>query len=125
MSKTIYIRLDVDNAGDSIELALLNADINKAQNIHNLIQENINLIVEKIKSRNTLKILMRGCDDVLVSTTEGEYMSRFWNELKNEFRLKSGYTLSIGIGHCMTECMLNLRIAKVSGKNKIVETNNI
>ena len=49
MSKTVYIRLDVDNAGDSIELALLKDNYKKAQNIHNLIQENINFISEKIK----------------------------------------------------------------------------
>lgn len=124
MSKTLYIRLDVDNAGDSIELALLKDNYNKAQNIHNLIQENINFISEKIKNRNETTILMKGCDDILVSTDENEFSLSFWKELKNEFKLKSGFTLSIGIGGSITECMLNLRIAKVSGKDNIVYNNN-
>lgn len=124
MSKTVYIRLDVDNVGDSIELALLKDDYKEAQNIHNLIQESINFISEKIKNRNTLTILMKGCDDILVSTNENEYNLTFWKELKNEFNFKSGFTLSIGIAYSVTECMLNLRIAKISGKNKIVDNNN-
>jgi hypothetical protein len=124
MNKTVYIRLDVDNAGDSIELALLKADYNEAQNIHNLIQKNINFILEKIENRNTTTILMKGCDDILISTNENDYNLTFWKELKSEFKLKSGFTLSIGIGYSITECMLNLRIAKVSGKDKIVDNNN-
>jgi hypothetical protein len=124
MSKTVYIRLDVDNAGDSIELALLKDDYKQAQKTHNLIQENINFISEKIKNRNTTTILMKGCDDILVSTDDSDFSMTFWKELKNEFKLKSGFTLSIGIGNSINECMLNLRIAKVSGKDKIVNNNN-
>ena len=67
---------------------------------------------------------MKGCDDILVSTDENEFSLTFWKELKNEFKLKSGFTLSIGIGNSIPECMLNLRIAKVSGKDKIVDNNN-
>lgn len=124
MNKTLYIRLDVDNAGDSIELALLKDDYNKAQNIHNQIQENINLILKKIKNQNSITILMKGCDDILVSSSEKNFNLNFWKELKTEFNSKSGFTLSIGIGYSITDCMLNLRIAKVSGKNKIIYNNN-
>ncbi len=122
MSKTVYIRLDVDNAGDSIELALLKADYIRAQIIHNQIQKNIDFVLEKIKFSNTAIILMKGCDDILISTNE--YNSTFWEELKSQFKLKSGFTLSIGVGYSIPECMLNLRIAKVSGKDKIVDKNN-
>lgn len=124
MNKTLYIRLDVDNAGDSIELALLKADYNRAQNIHNQIQENINLILKKIKNQNSITILMKGCDDILVSSSEKNFNLNFWKELKTEFNSKSGFTLSIGIGYSIIDCMLNLRIAKVSGKNKIIYNNN-
>lgn len=124
MSKTVYIRLDVDNVGDSIELALLKSDYNEAQDIHNLIQKNINFIIEKIESRNFATVLMKGCDDILISTHLNDYDLSFWEELKIEFKLKSGFTLSIGVGYSITECMLNLRIAKVSGKDKIIDNKN-
>ena len=125
MNNTIYTRLDVDNAGDSIELALLKSNHKKAQKTHNLIQENINYILNKIKSINTFTILMKGCDDILISTKEENHNLIFWEELRDEFKIKTGFTLSIGIGYSINESMINLRIAKVSGKDKIVKNNNI
>ena len=37
MNNKLYVRLDVDNAGDSIELALLKSDYKVAQNVHDKI----------------------------------------------------------------------------------------
>ena len=123
MNKTVYTRLDVDNAGDSIELALLKSNYKKAQKIHDLIQETINYILYKIENIDTNTILMKGCDDILVSTSEEDYNLIFWEEIRNEFKIKSGFSLSIGIGYTVNECMNNLRIAKVSGKDKVVKNN--
>ena len=121
---SIYIRLDVDNAGDSIELALLKSDYEKAQNIHNKIQENINSILATIQEHNSNTVLMKGCDDILYSIEKNEYDFKFLEKIKDKFKLKSGFSLSIGVGFSIAECMLNLRIAKVSGKDKIVENKN-
>lgn len=124
MTKQLFIRLDVDNAGDSIELALLNSDYINAQNIHNRIQNNIDLVFKKLQDNNSVTILMKGCDDILFSINEENYDYTFLKNLKNEFNLHSNFTLSIGIGDSINESMLNLRKAKISGKNKIVGNNN-
>ncbi|MGQ3677976.1 mCpol domain-containing protein [Tenacibaculum discolor] len=123
MNNKLYVRLDVDNAGDSIELALLKSDYKEAQNVHDKIQNSINSIFKKIKNINSTKILMKGCDDILFSIEKDSYDLNLLKELKNDFKLESGFTLSIGVASNITECMLSLRVAKISGKDKIVEKN--
>lgn len=121
MKNKLYVRLDVDNAGDCIELALLNSHCEKAQNVHDRIQNSINLILEKIQSINSTKILMKGCDDILFSIEQNNYDLKLLREIKNDFKIESGFTLSIGVAPTITDCMHSLRIAKISGKDKIVE----
>jgi len=123
MNNKLYVRLDVDNAGDSIELALLKSDYKEAQNVHDKIQNSINSILKKIQNINSTKILMKGCDDILFSIEKDIYDLNLLKELKNDFKLESGFTLSIGVSYNITECMLSLRVAKISGKDKIVEKN--
>ncbi len=122
MEDNIYIRLDVDNAGDKIELSLLKSNYKKAQDFHDHIQNNINFILEKIKFNHSTTILMKGCDDILFSIEKKNYDLNFLRKLKDEFKSKSGFSLSMGVGFSVNEAMLNLRIAKISGKDKIVET---
>ncbi len=121
MVEEVYVRLDVDNAGDSIELALLRSNPNEAQKIHDRIQENINTILSLIQSNTSITVLMHGCDDVLFTFKSDDYNIQYLEKLKDEFKLKSGFSLSIGVGVSISECMLSLQIAKVSGKDKIVD----
>jgi hypothetical protein len=121
MVNKIFIRLDVDNAGDSIELALLESNPAEAQNIHDKIQENIHSILSTFQNNKSIKVLMTGCDDILFIINQNEYDILYLEKIKREFKLKSGFSLSIGVGASITECMLNLQIAKVSGKDKIVD----
>lgn len=124
MSNKKYIRLDADNVGDSIELSLMNEDIKKSQETHFKIQESINSILEKLKTHSGTSILMRGCDDILLSINEKDFDVDFIEKIKREFKIESGFSLSIGIGNSIPIALQNLRIAKLSGKNKIVDNNN-
>jgi len=124
MSNKIFVRLDVDDIGNSIELSLLKGDFVTAQQIHNDIQKNINLIFKKLQAESSVIILMKGCDDILFSIEKCDYDLNFLKELKDTFKLDSNFTLSIGVGKSINESMLNLRIAKISGKDKIVENNS-
>jgi len=121
MLNQVYIRLDVDNIGDSIELALLKSDYIKAQELHDIIQENINSILENIQSKNSVTVLMKGCDDILFSIEKNHYDLNFLEKLRSEFKSKSGFSISIGVGCSLVKCMANLKIAKLSGKDRIVE----
>lgn len=124
MVNKLYIRLDVDNAGDSIELALLKADYRKAQNTHHKIQEGIDLILDLISSLDSTTLLMRGCDDILFSIEKDNYDLNYLKKIKSKFKATTGFSLSIGVGSSIPECMLNLRVAKVSGKDIVIENSN-
>jgi len=120
MNKKRYIRIDADNVGDSIELALIEEDVQKSQEIHFKVQKNITKTVEKLESIDGISILMRGCDDILFSIDNNQVDHNFLEELKNDFKLNSGFSISIGIGESILKALQNLRIAKISGRNKIV-----
>ncbi len=120
MRTKTYIRLDADNVGDSIELSLLNENLNDSQEIHNKVQEGIKLILEMLNEKKGVSVLMVGCDDVLFSINEEQFDINFLENIRKTFENKSGFTLSMGVGNTVQKALQNLRIAKISGKNKIV-----
>jgi hypothetical protein len=119
MENEFFIRLDVDNVGDAIELALINNNVEKAKEIHKRIQKNILELVSIIKKENNI-ILMVGCDDILFSTSENNFKKEFLITLKNTFYNKTGFSLSIGVGLTLHEALINLQKAKLGGKNNII-----
>ena len=121
MDNLIYIRLDGDSIGDKIELALLKGDVHAAKQIHESIQKSIKKIKNKIESNQKYNILMNGCDDILFSIDKANYNIHFLKELMTDFYSLSNCTLSIGVGCSVSETMHNLKIAKLSGKNMIIE----
>lgn len=120
MKKPIYVKLDADNIGDSIELALLNNNVEEAIRIHNLIQESIKKLVDEINDCG-YKILMIGCDDVLFCIEFELFDEMNLLKLMDFFNRYTDFSLSMGVGISLNEALLNLRKAKISGKNKIVK----
>ena len=116
-----YIRLDGDKIGDKIELSLLNEDFDKAQNIHDKVQNSLQVIRDKIKRNSKMEILMYGSDDILFWADKDFKYREFLNQIKNEFFEDTNCTLSIGVGNTIISSINNLRRAKLSGRNKIEE----
>ena len=116
----IFVRIDCDNVGDRIELALYKGETDTAQKVSDLIKKNIALFCENVKIRLSAQILLIGADDVLFKTTKIESVINELNLLKDEFISATGITLSIGVGHTLLQCINNLNIAKYSGKNVII-----
>jgi len=115
-----YIRLDIDNVGDKIELALLDEDIDKANAIHQSVQAGMNRLRQEIESHANYSILMAGCDDLLILyKSESEDVS-FLSTLKELFQSETSFTMSMGIGENLQEALMNLRKAKYLGKNIII-----
>tara|TARA_R110002050_G_scaffold192314_2_gene327260 strand:- start:4568 stop:4951 length:384 start_codon:yes stop_codon:yes gene_type:complete len=125
MNNSIYIRLDVDNVGDNIELALIKDDIVKAQEIHNVIQLGMKKIKDDISSIKNSRILMTGCDDIIFVLPVKNYNNLILKMIKDNFYNFTNYTISIGVDKSLKGALRNLKIAKLSGKNRIIENNNL
>ena len=115
----LFVRIDADNVGDKIELSLLNGNVNDAQDIHNVVQRAMADLRLYISS-NLGVIIMQGCDDILFRMVLTTNAHEVLEVIRSEFLIKTGFTLSVGIGWKVASALENLRIAKLSGKNKIV-----
>jgi len=115
-----YIRIDCDNVGDKIEFALYNNAHNEAQRISDKIKDNITWLIRKVVEEFSAEILLIGSDDILFKINEFFFDIHKIEELRQEFYKRSNITLSIGIGNTTRQSHINLKIAKVSGKDKII-----
>jgi hypothetical protein len=115
-----YIRLDVDNVGDKIELALLNNLVAEAAAIHEKVQSGMKEIRLELSKQSGYEILMSGCDDILLRLPLHLFKIEYFADLKDDFYVRVGFSISIGVGESVQEAILNLQRAKLDGKNKIV-----
>ncbi|WP_415841524.1 hypothetical protein, partial [Paenibacillus xylanexedens] len=108
---------------NKIEHNLLTGKINKAQEIHDTIQSSMLNLREIIKSHEDYVLLMSGCDDILIGTNCKNILEieKYANFIRLTFQNLSNETLSTGIGKSIIDCLVNLRIAKISGKNIVVK----
>lgn len=118
-NRILYVRVDADSVGDQIELALLEGDTEKAQIIHNQVQESMKEL-RIFAERNFGEILMQGCDDIFFKMFDAAENFERLEAARIEFLNRSGFTLSVGVGSSSTEALLNLTKAKLLGKNRIV-----
>jgi len=121
MENKLFIRLDADNIGDGIELALLNENPTEAQSIHNKVQIGMQTLINMINSIEGNEILLVGSDDILFSSKESILHLKLIEDLRNEFYRTTMFTLSIGVGLTISSALTNLMRAKLSGKDKIVQ----
>jgi len=66
------------------------------------------------------EILMSGCDDILLRLPLHLFKIEYFADLKNDFYVRAGFSISIGVGESVREAIFNLQRAKLDGKNKIV-----
>lgn len=116
-----FIRIDADNIGDQIELALMNNDIEKAKEIASSVENFMRELKKKLTLNPDFKILMAGCDDILL-VFDGDKLevSRLLEEIRSDFFSRTSFTISIGVGDNLFQAMFNLKKAKLSGKNMVV-----
>lgn len=123
MENKLFVRLDADNIGDRIELALINGNPIEAQRIHNEVQVAMQSLVNIIKVIPGTEILLVGADDILFSGQPTVLSRDILENIRTEFYKITMFTLSIGVGPTISSALQNLTRAKLSGKDRIVSEN--
>lgn len=114
-----FIHIDGDNIGNHIELLLMDGKLADAQVLSRKIQKAFDSIKENLQLELDAVIHIFAGDD-LILTTKKSNVREIINNICGMFYINTGLTLSVGVGNSIESALLNLRRAKISGRNKIV-----
>ncbi|MBD0302254.1 MAG: mCpol domain-containing protein [Tolypothrix sp. T3-bin4] len=118
----VYGRVDADNIGDKLELLLIRGKIEEAEKLQSNFQYTLKWLVSTLSTEEDFEILFVGCDDILFRGKATNYNKCRLEQTRKKFEELCGCTLSCGVGYDLATALQNLRIAKLEGKNKIIET---
>jgi hypothetical protein len=118
----IYGRFDADNVGDKLELLLIRGKVEEARKLQADVQSVIKWLVLTLNAEEGFEILYVGCDDVLFRAKAANYNRCRLDQIRKRFEELCGCTLSCGIGLDLTTALHNLCIAKLEGKDRVVES---
>jgi GTP cyclohydrolase III len=116
----VVIHLDGDDIGNRIELLLLDGNIDEASRLSLQITEAMNQLRGSLELVASLRIRLFGGDDLIATFRPKSISKEELNRLRNEFKANCSLTISGGIGLSIQEALMNLRRAKLSGKNCLV-----
>jgi minimal CRISPR polymerase domain len=122
-TERVYVRLDADSVGERLELFLLKGRISEAEQLHEAIQAAMKQLRHRVLEEG-FDVLFAGCDDALFSGPSSLYKRDFLEQLRDSFVESTHCTLSCGVGFSMADALQNLRIAKLAGRDQIVEPND-
>lgn len=120
----VFLYLDGDDVGASIELRLLENDYLEAQAISVRVSDAIAWLAEIVPRDGEGQIAFAAGDEVLAIVPRATSME--WIEsLRAEFEVRSGSTISCGVGSSASAATNQLRLAKLSGKNRTRRANDV
>lgn len=121
MTNKYYAFFDGDGVGNIIEYYLLTGQTENAIGISNSIKKAFETIENMLNKIEDIAILIIGGDDLLIEISTNNFEMDIINEICSIFNNETTLTISCGIGRTIKETIDNLRLAKVSGKNKIIK----
>ena len=121
-TQALYILGDADRVRERLEGFLLSHDLESLGSLSRRLSEGIRLVGTELSLRMEAEIVMAGGDDILARVSVGLYDRKFLEEIATVYMEKTGLSMSFGVGPTLEQAYLNLRRAKASNSNKIVET---
>ena len=116
----IYIHIDGDGIGDQLELFLLDGKIKEAKIFSNNVHKAMEEVSISIQSIEGSELLLLGGDDLIALCHDDKNIIDKIENIRSNFKQKTGCTLSVGVGTSIQEALNNLRRAKLSGKDRII-----
>lgn len=114
---------DGDDVGAVIEVSLMDDDVSEACLHSESVSAALLKVVRELKSNPQVVVLFSGGDDILATWPNDAMDNQDVEQLRDLFKTTCGRTMSVGVGNSGSEALRNLRRAKLSGKNRIVSSN--
>jgi hypothetical protein len=121
-SLTIVGYFDGDDIGSALELMLLDNKLDDASSYSETVAHALKRIRDFLEKELGAEIIICGGDDLVAFWKEGSVASADIKYIRVQFFDICGRTISIGIGSTSREATLNLRRAKLLGKDRVVST---
>jgi hypothetical protein len=118
----LFIFGDGDRVRERIEGLLFSNDLEALSNFSSSLSNAILLLAKRLSENMGAQVLMAAGDDLLVLLPKENYSRDKLEELAQHYRDQIGSSISFGVGPSIENAYLNLRRAKSSNLEKIVET---
>lgn len=120
--QVVYVLGDGDRVGERIEALLLADDLEALRLLSRQLSDAIAELARELEVRTGADVIVAGGDDLLALVPTHSYRRETLKELRELYRSKTGVSISFGTGYTIEAAYLNLRRAKSSSSQKIVET---
>jgi minimal CRISPR polymerase domain len=121
----VFISVDGDDVGRSLELYILDNRIEELENFAIALTHRFEWFSSKLRHLFRAQIHLIGGDSILASCEPTEETVQCLENLRIEFFQEGLPSISIGIGNTSREAYLALKYAKLRGKNRLVTFEDI
>ncbi|WP_143740323.1 mCpol domain-containing protein [Micromonospora echinospora] len=118
MAERCFLALDGDDIGSRLEVCMINEDVSGLEDFAFAFNHALERFSEEIAKISSVDVLLLGGDSILLTLPEGE-IPRV-NQLLHDQMAKVGVTFSGGYGKGLRQAYLGLKLAKATGKNRLV-----
>lgn len=118
----VFIFGDGDRVRERIEAFLFDNQLEALSSLSNSLKAAIELLARLFIQDMAADIVMAAGDDLLVRVPADKYSRPALEKLAEIYKTRTDTPISFGVGPTVERAYLNLRRAKVSAREKIVET---
>lgn len=119
MSKSVYLALDGDDVGRSLEYLILTNQDNALRVFSYSVADAIEWLSSELTKVFGAELVFKGGDNILCTLIPGERFMEESDAMRGSFQKRAGCTLSIGLGASASEAYIALKFAKASGKDRM------
>jgi uncharacterized protein with ACT and thioredoxin-like domain len=113
---------DGDDIGSALELMLLDNQLHRACEYSKNVARALQQISDFLENELGAEIIVCGGDDLVARWSEGSVTSADIKHIRAQFFDTCSRTMSIGIASTSREAVMNLRRAKLLGKDRTIST---
>jgi GTP cyclohydrolase III len=118
-TKSAYIAIDGDDVGNKLEFFILMNQLGQLKSFSESFAESFCWLEDRLIENLNANLIFSGGDNLLADVEDNNELVNKLDLFKSDFLRQSGCSLSIGLGASAREAYMALKLAKVSGKNRV------